>query len=880
MTLKKFVAFIFCLATGVFVISAFKPKKIDQYPFQNPKLSIEERVDNLVSLLTLEEKVGQMVNNAPAIKRLGIPAYNWWNETLHGVARSPYHVTSYPQAIAMAATWDTASLHKMADYSAIEGRAIYNDSKRQGKTGIYLGLTYWTPNINIFRDPRWGRGQETYGEDPYLTGSLGKSFVRGLEGDDPKYLKASACAKHFAVHSGPEWNRSTYNAVVSDHDLWDTYLPAFRDLIVDAKVSGVMCAYNAFDGQPCCGSDKLMTDILRNQWKFTGYVTSDCGGIGHFYKTHKTHPNAESAAAAAVLSGTDCECAGQPVYKALIKALDDKLLTVKDIDASVKRLFTIRFRLGMFDPEEMVPYGKTDTSVLESDAHKAHALKMARQSIVLLKNEPFGKSSKNILPLSKNLKKIAVIGPNAADEEVMLANYYGYPSKISSVLEGIKNKTNAQIIYEKGVNLVDDQVFKPIKNNQLFEFEGKKGFKAEYFQNTTFTGEPAFRRIESAIDQRWGDGEQIADKIIARNMGARWTANFIPQESAEYTFELKADDASRLFINNKKVKEAGTRNGYYTFKAEKGKSYKVVLEYWQYSDNAEVKLDLGKIESEKPETIAERVKDADVIIFAGGISARLEGEDMPVEIDGFKGGDRTNIALPKVQTELMKALKATGKPVIFVNLSGSAIGFQWEAANLPAIVQAWYGGQAGGEAIADILFGDYNPAGRLPVTFYKSVDDLPDFQDYKMDNRTYRYFKGEPLYPFGFGLSYTKFKYSQPEIIKVEKGTLKVKVKVTNAGKMAGDEVVQLYLSHLNPNFKTPIRSLKGFKRISIKAGESRIVELELNSRDLSEVNAEGKIIPIKGNLQIAIGSGQPSKTMLTNGSVVQKTINLLNSIY
>ncbi|OAQ39812.1 glycosyl hydrolase [Pedobacter psychrophilus] len=846
-----------------------------KYPFQDPTLSIENRVDNLVSLLTLEEKVGQMVNNAPAIKRLEIPAYNWWNETLHGVARSPYHVTSYPQAIAMAATWDTTSLFQMANFSALEGRAIYNDSKRQGKTGIYLGLTYWTPNINIFRDPRWGRGQETYGEDPYLTGALGKSFVRGLEGDNPKYLKASACAKHFAVHSGPEWNRSTYNAEVSSHDLWDTYLPAFRDLIVDAKVSGVMCAYNRFEGQPCCGSDLLMNDILRNQFKFTGYVTSDCGGIGHFYKTHKTHPDAESASADAVLHGTDCECSNQPSYFALLKAVSDGKITEKEIDISVKRLFTIRFRLGMFDPEEMVPFNKIDTSVLENKEHQALALKMARQSIVLLKNEPFVKSAKNILPLSKNLKKIAVIGPNAADEEVMLANYYGYPSKISSILEGIKSKTNAQIIYEKGVNLTDNQVFKPIKDNQLFNFNGKNGFQAAYFQNTTFKGEPAFTRQEPNIDHQWGDGEQIADKIIARNMGVRWTANFVPQETTTYTFELKADDGSRLFINDKKVKEAGTRNGYYTFNAEKGKSYKIVLEYWQYSDNAEVKLDLGKIITEKPETIAERVKDADVIIFAGGISARLEGEDMPVEIDGFKGGDRTNIALPKAQTELMKALKATGKPVIFVNLSGSAIGFQWEAANLPAIVQVWYGGQAGGEAIADVLFGDYNPAGRLPITFYKSVDDLPDFQDYKMDNRTYRYFKGEPLYPFGFGLSYTRFKYGNMEVIRTEKDNLKVKVKVTNTGKIAGEEVVQLYLTHQNSDFKTPIRSLKGFKRINLKSGESKTVEIALNSRDLSEVDADGKIFPIKGNLQITMGGGQPSRSMLKNSSVIEKTINL-----
>jgi beta-glucosidase len=864
---------VICLL-GFSFIYGFKPEKKYQYPFQNPDLSIEDRVNNLVSLLTLDEKVNQMINNAPAIKRLGIPAYNWWNETLHGVARSPYHVTSYPQAIAMAATWDTTSLHTMADYCAIEGRAIYNDSQKKGKTGIYLGLTYWTPNINIFRDPRWGRGQETYGEDPFLTGALGKSFVRGLEGDDPKYLKASACAKHFAVHSGPEWNRSTYNAEVSLHDLWDTYLPAFKDLIVDAKVSGVMCAYNRFDGQPCCGSDKLMQDILRNQWKFTGYVTSDCGGIGHFYKTHKTHPDAESAAADAVLHGTDCECSGQPSYLALVKAVSDGKLTEKDIDASVKRLFTIRFRLGMFDPLEIQPLGKVDTSVLENNAHQAHALKMAQQSIVLLKNEPFNKKKVNILPLSKSLKKIAVVGPNANDEDVMLANYYGYPSKVSSVLEGIKSKSKAEIIYEKGVNLVDNNVFVSDKESINFSFNGKPGFKAEYFQNPKLNGEPASVRQDKSVNYRWGDGEKVANGVIARDMSARWTTDFIAQKSEEITFELKADDVCRLMINGEEKMKAGTRNGYYTLKTEKGKTYHIILEYTQYSDNAEVKLDLGRTIKTNPQEIAAKVKDADVIIFVGGISAKLEGEDMPVEIEGFKGGDRTNIALPKVQTDLIKALKATGKPVVFINLSGSAIGFEWEAANLPAILQGWYGGQAGGQAIADVLFGDYNPAGRLPITFYKSVDDLPDFQDYSMANRTYRYFKGTPLYPFGFGLSYTHFTYRNIGLAH-KNNVLEVKVKVTNSGKLAGDEVVQLYLTHKNSDFETPIRSLKGFKRINLKAGESKWLNFQLAPDALKEVDSQGKIIPIKGNLEISVGSGQPNAQFLSNKAVITSAIIL-----
>jgi beta-glucosidase len=741
MNFTKKIPFLIILISLICLISLWaftiKKKKYD-YAFQDPSLTIEQRVDNLVSLLTLEEKIGQMINNAPAIERLKIPAYNWWNETLHGVARSPYKVTSYPQAIAMAATWDTTSLHIMADFSATEGRAIYNDSRRQGKTGIYLGLTYWTPNINIFRDPRWGRGQETYGEDPYLTGSLGKAFVRGLEGDNPKYLKASACAKHFAVHSGPEWNRSTFNVKVSDYDLWDTYLPAFRDLIVDAKVSGVMCAYNAFDGQPCCGSDQLMTKILRNDWKFTGYVTSDCGGIAHFWKTHKTHPNKETAAAAAVIQGTDCECSGDPTYKALINAVNNGLITEKEISTSVKRLFTIRFRLGMFDADENVPYAKIDTSVLESDAHKAHALKMAQQSIVLLKNTAFAGQKNNVLPLSKSLKKIAVVGPNADDKAVMLANYYGYPSKITTVLEGIKQNFGNQVVYHKGINIIDNVVFNAKYDSQQFTYNSKPGFKADYFQNTKFEGKPAQERLEGKIDNQWGDGQQVFKNVIARNMSIRWTSVYTASQANEVTFSLKGDDHCVLFIDGKKRIETDSKDAYYTFKTEKGKAYQIVIEYIQNSDNGEVKFDVGYVEKASPQTIASRVKDADVIIFVGGISAKLEGEDMPVAVEGFKGGDRTDIALPRVQTDLMKELKATGKPVVFINMSGSAIGFEWEAANLPAIIQGWYGGQAGGQAIADVLFGVYNPAGRLPVTFYKNVSDLPDFEDYRMDNRTYR----------------------------------------------------------------------------------------------------------------------------------------------
>jgi beta-glucosidase len=861
---------LFALGFWGIIISSFGQKNTSRFPFQNPALPLEKRVDNLVSLLTLDEKISQMVNNSPAIPRLGIPAYNWWNETLHGVARSPYHVTSYPQAIGLAATWNPKSLQTMADYCATEGRAIFNDSQRKGKTRIYLGLTYWTPNINIFRDPRWGRGQETYGEDPFLTGTMGKAFVRGLEGNNPKYLKASACAKHFAVHSGPEWSRSTFNAKVSDYDLWDTYLPAFRDLIVDAKVSGVMCAYNQFDGQPCCGSDKLMTQILRKDWNFKGYVTSDCGGVGMFWRTHKTHESQEKAATDAVLHGTDCECSGKPTYLALQKAIKEGLLKESDIDTSVKRLFTIRFRLGMFDPANLVPFSKIDLNSLESEAHKTHALKMARESIVLLKNE------NGVLPLKKNLQKIAIVGPNADDKSTLLANYFGYPSKITTVLEGIKNKTNAEIIYEKGLNIADNEVFKSYYQKSNFAYEGKIGFQAEYFKNTKLEGKPAVVRTEEKIDYQWGDGEQVAENVLANEFSARWTSNFIAPKSGSVSFELKGDDKAKLFVDGEKRIETDLKNGYYTFEAKAGKTYKIVIEYVQFNDNSEIKFDVGFIERASPEALAERVQSADVIVFVGGISAKLEGEAMPVSVEGFKGGDRTNIALPLVQTQLLKALKATGKPVIFVNMSGGAIGFEWEAANLPAILQAWYAGQSGGEAIADVLFGDYNPSGRLPVTFYKNVNDLPNFEDYSMKNRTYRYFKGEPLYAFGDGLSYTKFQYKNLKIKQTKSNELEISVTVKNSGNVEGDEVVQLYLSNKKPKFKAPIVALKGFERIHLKVGASKIIKFKLQERELSELDESGKSFIIKQPIEFSIGGSQPNKDALLAGKIIQKSYQLV----
>lgn len=701
----------------ILVFTCFAQSKKYQYPFQNPSLSIEQRVNDLVSRLTLNEKVFQMLNAAPAIDRLGIPAYDWWNEALHGVARTPYHVTSYPQAIAMAATFDVNSMKTMADFTAEEGRAIYNESLRKNDHSRYLGLTYWTPNINIFRDPRWGRGQETYGEDPFLTASIGKAFVSGLQGNDPKYLKAAACAKHYAIHSGPEQLRHQFNVNISDHDLWDTYLPAFRELVTKAKVAGVMCAYNAYQGQPCCGSDKLMLNILRNQWKFTGYVTSDCGAIDDFYERHKLFPDAESAAVNAVLHGTDVEC-GNHTYKSLTQAVKDGKISEKEIDISLKRLFEIRFRLGMFDPPQMVKYAQIPITVLESQPHKKHALKMARQSIVLLRNE------NNLLPLSKSIKKIAVLGPNADNANTQLGNYNGQPSVVTTVLQGIKDKLpNAEVFYSKAINFVDT----------------------------------AQRDFSKLIDS---------------------------------------------------------------------------------------------------------VNDADVIVYVGGISPRLEGEEMKVNNPGFSGGDRTSILLPAVQTEFLKALKATGKPIVFVMMTGSAIAIPWEAENIPAIINGWYGGQAGGTAVADVLFGDYNPAGRLPVTFYKSDKDLPSFEDYSMQNRTYRYFKGDALYPFGFGLSYTKFTYSNLKVSKKQIGKnqlVNIEVTVTNSGKKSGEEVTQLYVSHQN-FVGAPLQALKGFKRITLASSQSRKINFTLTPDQLQMIDENGNFIFVPGSVKIIVGGASLGK--------------------
>lgn len=827
------------------------------YPWQDASLPMEERVEKLISCMTVEEKIGQMMNDAPAIERLGVPAYNWWNECLHGVARAGI-ATVYPQAIGLAATFDDDALLRAASIISDEARAKHHQFVREGKRGIYQGLTYWSPNINIFRDPRWGRGQETYGEDPYLTSRMGLAFVRGLQGDDPDCLKLVATAKHFAVHSGPEYDRHHFNAVPGRYDLADTYLPAFQALVQLGNVASVMCAYNRLDGEPCCGSDALQVELLRERWGFKGYIVSDCGAIDDFYKYHKSYADAESASAKAVRAGTDLECGGS--YEALKEAFRDGKITEEDLNVSLRRLFLARMRLGLFLPEGENPYAAIPYSVVDCEQHRKDALEMARKSVVLLKNE------NGLLPLSRNLRKIAVIGPAAADSVSLLGNYNGTPGTLTTILDGIRRKVSpgVEVVYEKGVNLTDDSMFYPVDIWQLLQSDGSKGVHADYFSNIKLEGAPVLSRHEARMGFRGGVNDEIAPGIKAAWMSARWTGELIPQESRTFTLRVSGDDGFRLFVDGKKVIDHFTYHeemaDTYTFDVKAGQKYEVCLEYFQGDQGAAISMEGGVIKQTDYEELAARVVDADVIVFAGGISPRLEGEEMPVDLPGFYKGDRTTIQLPAVQTRLMQALHNTGKPVVFVMQTGSALAVKWEAENIPAIVNAWYGGQSAGDAVADVLFGDYNPAGRLPVTFYRSDADLPPYEDYSMEGRTYRYFEKEALYPFGFGLSYSSFGYSNlrlPDEVRAGE-PVEVSVNVRNTGKRDGEEVVQLYLTHPSSTRRVPRCALKGFRRISLKKGERKTLHFTLPAEALQTISEQGTPLPPQNMVSIFVGGGQP----------------------
>lgn len=825
-------------------------------PFRNPELSIEQRVNDLVSRLTIEEKAAQMVHTAPAIPRLGIPAYNWWSEGLHGAAREGY-ATVFPQAIGLAATFDPDLLHKEADVIATEFRVKYEQRLREkGFTDWYHGLTVWSPNINIFRDPRWGRGQETYGEDPFLTAQMGTAYVTGLQGDG-KYFKALSTPKHFAVHSGPESTRHSADVVVSNHDLEDTYLPAFR-ATVTAGAGSVMCAYNSVDGKPACAQPSLLQDYLRDAWHFEGYVVSDCGAASDISEGHHYTQTMEQGVAAAVKAGMDIVC-GIPMpdvkveNAAILQAVKDGLLSTEDVDRSLRRLFTARFKLGMFDPPSMVPYHPAP-SENDSAPHRELALTAARESLVLLKN------SEGVLPLQSKYKTIAVIGPNADSVDPLLGNYNGTPTHPITVLAGIRKRFgDANVLYAAGSSLTG-QPLSPIPAKFLRDKSGEQGLNAEYFTGTDLRGKPADTHTDLGIDFSWQKG---INSEMSENFSVRWTGSLVPPVTGDYQIGFTGTDAFHIWLDNQLIGESRysdtSKTRLKTIHLEAGHAYPIRIECSQEGSSGIARLVWHEPGDKKDYTDA--VSKADLIIAVLGLAGELEGEEMPINVEGFSGGDRTSLDLPRAQEELLKDLVASGKPVVVVLMNGSALAINWAAEHAKAILEAWYPGEEGGTAVAEALAGDFSPGGRLPLTFYKSVDQLPAFDDYNMKGRTYRYFTGEPLYPFGYGLSYTSFGYSNLHFDKESLGAnddLTARVDVKNTGTMAGDEVVEVYVTH--PSVEAaPARALAGFKRIRVTPGATEHVQITVTNRQLSVVDGDGTRKVVPGELQVWVGEGQPA---------------------
>lgn len=841
--------------------------------YLDTSLSFKQRAADLVSRMTLKEKVAQMQNAAPAIPRLGVPAYDWWNEALHGVARAGY-ATVFPQAIGMAATFDPKLLHHEATVISDEARAKYNHAQSLGLHDRYRGLTFWSPNINIFRDPRWGRGQETYGEDPYLTSRMGVAFVRGLQGDNPKYRKLDATAKHFVAYSGPESARHRIDVHPSPRDMYETYLPAFRAVVEKGHVDAVMASYNSVDGMPSSANKHLLQGILRHDWDFPGYVVSDCGAVADIYQHHKVVSTAAQAAALAVKHGTDLNCG--TTYAALVKAVHEGLVDEQTIDTALTRLMTARFRLGMFDPPGQVPWSKLPYSIVESPKHVALARRAAQESMVLLKNN-------GLLPLSRDVKRIAVIGPTADNVYALLGNYHGTPKHPVTILDGIRDAVpDAHVTYVKGAELVqgfdpgvgtviDSAYLRPTADSS------KHGLKAEYFRGTDFTSSPVVTRIDPRISFYWRDVSPTDDLVASGRMKpsqalkpwhfvARWSGVLVPPVSGRYELGAAADGGFRLYLDGKLLLDrwdAGQPHGKSTATVhlKAGKTYRIRLEYVRREHNARVRLAwrIPGAKSPLQQAVAAANK-ADLVIFAGGQTAHMEGEEMPVHYPGYDGGDRTRLRLPATQEKLLKAVQATGKPVVLVLTTGSAMAIDWAAQHVPAILLAWYPGEQGGNAVADALFGKTNPAGRLPVTFYKSVKQLPPFDDYAMQGRTYRYFKGKPLFPFGYGLSYTHFTYSNLKLDRTTLGPdghLRVTLSVKNTGRRAGDEVVQLYLHALGEPHARAVKSLRGFQRISLQPGEQRSVSFDITPQtDLHYYDAARHAYAVDpGRYQVQVGA-------------------------
>lgn len=834
-----------------------------QPTYKSTSLPPEERAELLLKELTLEEKVSLMMDGSKPVERLGIKSYNWWNEALHGVARAGL-ATVFPQPIGMAASFSPETVHEVFTAVSDEARAKNTYYASQGSYERYQGLTMWTPTVNIYRDPRWGRGIETYGEDPYLTSRMGVEVVKGLQGEsNGKYDKLHACAKHFAVHSGPEWNRHEFNAEnIKPRDLHETYLPPFKALVQEAKVKEVMCAYNRFEGDPCCGSDRLLMQILRDEWGFDGIVLSDCGAIDDFYKErgHKTHSDAESASATAVLSGTDLECGSS--YKALVEAVKKGKIDEKAVDVAVKRLLTARFALGEMDDPEQVSWTRIPFSVVASSAHDSLALEMARKSMTLLLNKA------NALPLKRGGLTVAVMGPNANDSVMQWGNYNGMPGHTVTLLEGVRKALSSgdKLIYEQGCGWVERTLIQSAFS-RCATADGKPGFSARYWNNVKRDGEPAVTdRVTTPFHFCTSGATVFAPGVNLTDFSATYNSVFTPAESGEVVFEVYAYGTGRLRINGEEVKgfsnKHGGRKSTYSLKVEAGKPYEVELDFEYLRSDAQLNFDLGfKREVDIPKSV-EAVKEADVVIFASGVSPGLEGEEMGVDLPGFKRGDRTDIELPAVQRELIAALHRAGKKVILVNCSGSPIGLEPETEACAAILQAWYPGQAGGTAVAEVLFGDYNPAGRLPVTFYRNVSQLPDFEDYNMEGRTYRYMTQEPLFPFGYGLSYTTFEYGTLTLDKEELSVgepLRLTVPVTNRGDRDGEEVVQVYLRKQGDT-DGPCKTLRAFKRVGIPAGKSVNVIFDLQENELEWWDEASNTMRVcAGSYDILVGGSSRS---------------------
>ncbi len=800
-----------------------------QLPYQNPRLSSAERAKDLISRLTLEEKASLMLDQSPAIPRLGMKKFNWWSEALHGLANND-SVTVFPEPIGMAASFDDALLFKVFSATSDEVRAKYNQAQMRGlENRRFLSLSVWTPNVNIFRDPRWGRGQETYGEDPYLTSRMGISVVKGLQGPaDSRYKKLLACAKHFAVHSGPEWSRHTLNVNnVNPRDLWETYLPAFKSLVQKADVREVMCAYQRLDDEPCCGNNRLLQNILREDWGFKYLVVSDCGAISDFYTSHKTSSDAVHAGAVAVLAGTDVECAG-PVYKQLPESVRKGLISEEKINESLMRVLIGRFDLGEMDEDAIVPWTKIPVSIINNNEHKQLALEIARESMTLLMNK------NNVLPVSNSVKKIAVLGPNANEKRLLWGNYNGTPINTITILDGIKTKVSEKnILYDRACDATDNTYIETVIGQS--SVDGKAGIKATYWNNRELTGNVVtVDQITNPIQLTTDGAHEFSTGVHLQDFAGKYETVYKPYESGEIVFKVEARGRFELLVNGDtiyKPRRFGARTIRIPLNVENGKEYKIEAIFRQLGNfPASFNFNFGKEVPVKFDELIEKLKGIDVVVFAGGISSQLEGEQMPVELPGFKGGDRTDIQLPEVQRKCLRALKAAGKKVIFVNCSGSAMGLVPETESCYAILQAWYSGESGGQAVADVLFGDYNPAGKLPITFYKDTTQLPGFEDYSMKGRTYRYLTSDPLFQFGFGLSYTNFNIGNAQLNKtqIKNGEdIVLTIPVTNTGKRNGTEIIQVYVKKVN-DANGPIKTLRGFKRTEVAAGKTVDAVIEL----------------------------------------------------